>query len=231
MSDTATLIAPRLQRLAVALPPCVHVWSVSLAAPSAPPSAEPVLSAEERARSETLRIEALRRRYIWCRHALRHLLGERLGCPPAAVDLQRATNGRPFVVGSDFDFNLTHSGDLALIAMREGAGRIGVDVEAVIPRTDTGRVAERVFTAEECAEWRAAGEPALDAFYRRWTCKEAYLKALGTGLGVDPRRVVMTIDSAGRPRLVQGPVMQGSTMASFTPQPGFVAAAALLSDH
>jgi 4'-phosphopantetheinyl transferase len=132
------------------------------------------------------------------------------------------------VAGAGVDFNVSNSADLALIALLDGPGRIGVDVEALVARTDIERLAARVFTSAECAEWRAA-DGTLDAFSKRWTCKEAYLKALGTGLGLDPRRVVLSIDHGRTATVLQGPVVQGCKMASFTPVPGFMAAVTLLS--
>jgi 4'-phosphopantetheinyl transferase len=228
MPTIETLIAPRLTSLAHDLPAPLKLWSVSLADPPAPAGAESVLGADERARADAFRAEPLRRRHVWCRLALRHLLGARLGCAPGAVDVLRTPEGRPFVAGAGVDFNVSNSADLALIALLDGPGRIGVDVEALVARTDMERLAARVFTSAECAEWHAAGRT-LDAFYRRWTCKEAYLKALGTGLRLDPRRVFLSIVPGGAATLLQGPVVQGCTMASFAPAPGFMAAVALLS--
>jgi 4'-phosphopantetheinyl transferase len=226
MPTIETLIAPRLASIVIDLPASVRVWSVSLADPPAPAGAESVLGADERARADAFRAEPLRRRHVWGRLALRHLLGVRLGCAPDAVTLQRTPEGRPFVAGAGVDFNVSNSADLALIALLDGPGRIGVDVEALEARTDMERLAARVFTSAECAEWQAAGRT-LDAFYRRWTCKEAYLKALGTGLGLDPRRVVLSIDHGGTATVLQGPVVQGCKMASLVPAPGFLAAVTL----
>lgn len=75
-------------------------------------------------------------------------------------------------------FNLSHSGGWTVVALSDG--EVGVDVQQVRP-VDAG-VAKRFFTDGERRQIEAAGDGATELFYRIWTVKEAYLKALGTGL-------------------------------------------------
>jgi hypothetical protein len=99
MHDLETLIAPRLTRLSLDLPVLVRVWSVSLADPPAPAGAESVPGAGERARADAFRVETLRLRHVWCRLALRHLLGAGLGCAPDPVGTATLLEG-PSIHGS-----------------------------------------------------------------------------------------------------------------------------------
>jgi 4'-phosphopantetheinyl transferase len=79
-------------------------------------------------------------------------------------------------------FNDTHSGDLALYAVvldRE----IGIDVERVDPTPDVERILMLFASTLESAVYRTLPpEEKQEAFYRWWTRKEAYLKAIGMGL-------------------------------------------------
>ena len=75
-------------------------------------------------------------------------------------------------------FNLSHSGEWTVVAVSDG--EVGVDIQQVKPADM--RLAKRFFTEDEWRQIEGAGENSLGLFYRLWTVKEAYLKALGTGL-------------------------------------------------
>lgn len=75
-------------------------------------------------------------------------------------------------------FNLSHSGEWTVLALSDK--EVGVDIQQAKP-VDM-RLATRFFTESEQAEIGNAGENAQELFYRIWTIKEAYLKALGVGL-------------------------------------------------
>jgi 4'-phosphopantetheinyl transferase len=60
---------------------------------------------------------------------------------------------------------------------------MGVDVEAVRSMDDADDIASRFFSPRETAQLRALPVPVrTKAFFACWTRKEAYLKALGSGL-------------------------------------------------
>jgi len=82
----------------------------------------------------------------------------------------------------DLHFNVSHSGNLALIAVAKG-GRIGVDLELLQDRPDLRDIAHRCWAT---AEWEALqsvpSAQSIAIFYRIWTRKEAVLKACGQGI-------------------------------------------------
>src|SRR6202012_929405 len=117
------------------------------------------------------------------RGALRALLGERLGVPPAAVALGTGAHGKTEVPGARLRFNLSHSGELAVIALAEGF-EVGVDVERLDRRS---RAVERTLTAGE-REALAGGADPHAALLRGGGRKEALAKAIGGGLGWEPLR-------------------------------------------
>jgi 4'-phosphopantetheinyl transferase len=80
------------------------------------------------------------------------------------------------------DFNLSHSGELAVIALTDGAA-VGVDVEHRQRRVDHARLAARVCSPAERAHYAALPEAQrADFFLRLWTRKEAFVKATGEGI-------------------------------------------------
>lgn len=88
----------------------------------------------------------------------------------------RTAEGKPYVVDGSLHFNLSHSGDYALIAVTPHAP-VGVDIQQHRQRTRWRAIAERFFAPHEAASLQNDAD-----FYRLWVIKEAVLKALGTGL-------------------------------------------------
>ncbi len=122
------------------------------------------------------------------RGVLRFLLGAYLNLPPAEVALGSGPHGKPVLAASGpggVEFNLPHAGAGVLPGVARG-GRVGVDLEKE-RAVDEARIAREFFHPDEVAEWeRQAEADRLGAFFRLWTLKEAYLKALGTGLSKVP---------------------------------------------
>jgi 4'-phosphopantetheinyl transferase len=162
----------------------VHIWRAALDDPGWPGSGG--LPADERERADGLLRDPAARRWVAARWALRRALSHYLEVEPAAVELEIGENGKPrLAAGDGLEFNLSHSGGLALVAVAER--EIGVDVELIVPRHDLPALAERALPVADAAAVRAASEvdrPAV--FYAAWTRHEARLKCLGSGLGSAP---------------------------------------------
>lgn len=147
-----------------------------------------LLSADERARSDALRFERHRRRYVAGRGRLRELLAAYADAEPRALVLVERANGKPELEGHELRFNLAHSEAVGICAV--SAVEVGVDVEVVDRRRrpQWRAVGERFFHPDEVALVRGVTDEAgwLE-FLRIWTLKEACLKAVGVGLLTDPR--------------------------------------------
>jgi 4'-phosphopantetheinyl transferase len=145
-----------------------------------------VLSPDECERAACFLRPEDRHRFVWTRAVLRMLLAGYLRTEPDEVRLTYGRYGKPALQGEGGPaFNVSHSGNVALIAVAP-AGAVGVDVEKVRD-VDLAQVARHVYAPAEQAA-AAALPPALrtEAFFRCWTRKEAWLKARGDGLAVDP---------------------------------------------
>ena len=178
----------------------VHVWEIPLlASESSFSDYRNLLSPDESARAARFHFEKDSRRFTIARASLRLILGRYAEIPPAALRFVCSEHGKPSLTDVDLDirFNLSHSGQFAMIAVTRGQN-VGVDVEAVREDVETDKLAERFFSARERAAIRALSpEERVAAFYRCWTCKEAFLKGQGIGLF----RSLGSFDVEVRPRV------------------------------
>jgi len=162
----------------------VHVWGIELDPPR-PWVARlaATLAPDERERAGRFHNPADRRRFVVAHGAMRQLLGGYLGRNAGAVDFSCGRHGKPFVPGEPVRFNLSRSGERALVAVSLDR-EVGVDVERIRPMEDARGIAERFFSRAESLKLQTVlGTPAADtAFFTCWTRKEAFVKAIGEGL-------------------------------------------------
>jgi 4'-phosphopantetheinyl transferase len=178
----------------------VHVWRANLDQAGWPSADD--LPAVERRRARRLRGERVRQRWAASRWALRRVLAHYLDKDPAVVDLRSGLSGKPILADSavGLHFNLSHSSDMALIAV---AGiEVGVDVERITSRRNLHRLARRVLDLPAAmAVMTAPANEQTAAFYRAWTMMEAIAKCHGGGLAESspaPRAAVIELDVGPR---------------------------------
>lgn len=159
-------------------PEDVALWVVELDLDADPAGLCHVLAADEIARMGRYARRADKVRFAVARAALRALLGERLGCAPSQLAFTQGVYGRPSLAARpDVSFNLSHSGERALLAVSMRR-TVGVDIEVA----DTG-LAWRALLDLVCDPEEARTILSTPDFYRCWTAKEALLKATGEGIG------------------------------------------------
>ena len=114
---------------------------------------------------------------------LRKILGRYLEIAPEKLIFSYGSHGKPKIENSPFNFNLSNSGDLALCAIAYEK-EIGIDIEYLLRELkDAEAIAKRFFSSKESAEFLSLPlEERQLAFFRCWTRKEAYIKAIGDGL-------------------------------------------------
>lgn len=165
----------------------VHVWLFGLdAGPSVAQALDGVLDTAQRARLQRLRDPRHRFRYTVAQGMLRRILGLYGQCPPDAFTLERGPRGKPYLPESSglawLRFNLSHSGDQALVAVSRGR-EVGVDLESLNRVFDPLALAKRFFTPGETAHLNALSQAQRrEAFLLAWTRKEALVKAMGCGI-------------------------------------------------
>lgn len=141
------------------------------------------LSEEERGRAAKFHFEKDRSRYIVSHASLRGILARYLQRAPEELSFSVNEYGKPFLADHELEFNLSHSGDYALIAVTRERN-VGVDVEQ-IREVEIEELARRNFSPREVSELTALSpERRLNGFFNCWTRKEAYIKAQGLGLSL-----------------------------------------------
>jgi 4'-phosphopantetheinyl transferase len=188
----------------ILVPGEVHIWQVLLdIAPDKSANLENILSPDERERAQRFHFERDRHRYIAGRGALRSILARYLGRRPDVFAFLYGKHGKPALPETTVQFNLAHSGGLAVLALSHGAS-VGVDVEEIRAVHDWDGVMNRFFAPAERAGIMAL-PPAdrLLAFFSCWTRKEAYLKATGTGIGISLDSFDVSVDPGSKPRLLR----------------------------
>jgi 4'-phosphopantetheinyl transferase len=164
----------------------IQIWGIWLTASDAAVAYyHSILSVDERHRAERFRFGNLRRSYILSRGGLRIVLAHYLGCAPTGIEFIGGPKGKPALRHSSrIQFNVSHSGQMALYALTVGC-ELGVDVEQLRTLEDTESIAKRFFSPGEASELLSLNsEERGPAFFRCWTRKEAYVKAIGDGLTI-----------------------------------------------
>lgn len=157
----------------------VHLWACACSQTAACcREYESVLSTEEKERAARFRVEHARIQFMAGRILLRRLLEAYIATPAAELVFLYGTNGKPHLApwqSSSLQFNLSHSGDLVVIALASKRD-VGVDVEYICPLIEAEAIAER-FLSGLGSKVRAP-----ETFYTEWTRREARAKCTGAGL-------------------------------------------------
>lgn len=151
------------------------------------------LASEERDRAERFHFERDRQRWLAGRSALRRTLGAYLEADPGSFRFETGPWGKPGLRGCPLRFNVSHSGDTALLAFA-WQQEVGVDVEKMRSDFAPEELGPQVFSATEQAMIQSVPlEQRPAAFLTLWTAKEAYVKARGEGLSFPVSRLTLTL--------------------------------------
>ncbi|KAA5547167.1 4'-phosphopantetheinyl transferase superfamily protein [Roseiconus nitratireducens] len=217
----------------------VHIWhaAVSVDAPGAFESrCEQCLPIEEVRQADRFRRPTTRNQHVVGRAMARRLLGSQ-GIRPDQIRFGIGPHGKPFVTDPPQacqPFNIAHTDGLVLCGVADPAVElIGVDVECLDRRTST-ELAERYFSQPEVRLLRSypRGEQQM-RFLQIWTLKEAYIKAIGTGLHTPLCDFSFESLDADRPtiRFLSSDLQDGRhwQFVCFRPREGFIASAAIVT--
>lgn len=155
-----------------------------------------LLSDEERAHLAGYRVREAAERYVVTRSLVRAVLSDRLSLSPREIRVKRTDTGKP-VLTEGLHFNVSHSGDLILMAISDDRA-VGVDIERKRDVQRVDALLGRWLSNEEQSAFsnlRARGVSPSDAFLRLWSLKEARLKALGVGISGASRARLDLVDA------------------------------------
>jgi len=210
----------------------VHLWKILHPLGTTSNHLE-LLSEDEITRARRMRTVQLHDRFVADHGILRILLGNYLNCEPQNIAFTTNQYGKPSILLSDcrLNFNMSHSGELTMIAICLN-DEIGLDVEAVRSIPEWEEIALSHFSSQEIASIRT--EPFTEqqnAFFRCWTRKEAFIKAVGMGLALPLHHFSVSTSLSDNVALLQcdwnlEEITRWSLM-HLHPHPGYVGALAI----
>jgi 4'-phosphopantetheinyl transferase len=215
------------------LPDDFHIWRISLTRTEAElQNLLATLSSDELARAERFRFEKDRLRFIAGRGILRTILSRYLGIEPQNIQFNYGSRGKPLLsqdANSKISFNLSHSQDLAICGVSL-VHDLGVDVEFIRSIDNVESLAKRFFSSQEYENIKSfPPNQQQKIFFRYWTCKEAFLKATGVGIG-ELEAIEISL-SPGKPAQIATDTTNRTTsqwcLSEIVPDDKYVAATAI----
>jgi 4'-phosphopantetheinyl transferase len=177
----------------------VHIWQAHIKTDSAYyKDISKSLSPDELERANNFRFPKDRERFIIRRYQLRLILSKYCGCQPFELIFGYNSCKKPFIRSPEFKevkFNMSCSGDLMLVGLCN-QNEIGIDIEKVCEITDLDNIASENFSLPELKYLNATLDR-TNAFYKIWTRKEAFIKAIGKGMYYPLKSFCVEVNSSG----------------------------------
>ena len=184
----------------------IHVWLMRMPA-TIDPVLHAMITADEQRRVNNMISARRRNEWVGGRALLRQCLAQYIGCDGLELVFNKTESGKPFLDLPDAPaFNLSHGPGWIACAVAQ-AESLGIDIDSETRRNRTDDIAARYFHPVEQKELEQAADAKerKHIFFRQWTLKEAYIKALGE-----------TINSVRLHDIAFEPVTNGSPCAVFT---------------
>lgn len=157
-----------------------------------------ILSNEEREKYKRFYFEKDRHSYLVSHALVRKVLSRYCDIQPQSWRFSSNQYGKPEIASDiqcpSLKFNLSHTDGLSACVVSLG-NDCGVDVECTQRKSKLHAVAKRMFAQQEVDAMCADGETEMqNKFFDFWTLREAYVKAIGTGLGGSSKEFYFTVD-------------------------------------
>lgn len=211
----------------------VHTWLIDMDKIINYEDYEVFLNENERLRGKKLLSDKLKKNHIISHFATREILSYYLNIPLIQIPLTDTKFNKPYLRQNPLkiEFNLTHSHDLALLAITK-IFRIGIDIERMSPLQDQEDI-EKLILSQKEHNWlfKRDDQEKCESFYRLWTAKEALMKGIGEGFhfGIENIDFEMPQYLSGRIGLVIHSHPEESlewTVLNFKPQEKYMGALA-----
>lgn len=162
-----------------------------------------LLTDNEKRRADRFRHNGARQQFIVGHATIHILLQWYLQNEYQSINWKETEHHKPFIQLEDssrpLEFNLSHCDGFIAVAL--GKNSQGIDVEKVRQLDDLEGISRQVFTESEISQVFSTNDPESQAhtFFKFWTCKEAALKADGTGFMKDPKSLELNFTSNPEP--------------------------------
>lgn len=148
-----------------------------------------LMSEEKQRRVDGFRFVDDKKRTVAGEMLARKAIAEWCGVSVEGILFEKHEYGKPFAVGLDVEFNISHSEDMVVCAVNDKP--VGIDIEKIRP-IDLS-IAKRICTERELLYLfghvpieedfvGASNHEILTRFFEIWTAKEAYGKCIGKGI-------------------------------------------------
>lgn len=192
---------------------CVDIWQIPLQQKQYLSPALTLLNSDEQQRAHRFHFAKHRRQFSLARAAMRLLLAQYIGNTHWEFDYNKY--GKPYISNVSFSFNLSHSGETALLALAKS--ELGIDIEYFSERDYLG-IAKHSFSDQEIADLSTlAKNQQAQAFFHLWAQKEALIKAEGMGLSYETQS--FSVSALPPAKLInnQNPISMPWQLHSFQP--------------
>jgi len=183
----------------------IHIWRAELSRSQRMlPQLKACLAADELHRANRFVFARDRQNFVVAHGLLRVVLAHYLGEDPLRLQFVYGAHGKPALAlnPSAVSFNISHSCDRLLIAVGAGS-EVGVDIEKLSAELASGGVSGEFSQAEQLALANVDADKRLNAFFKCWTSKEAYIKGIGDGLAIPLADFDVCVDPDRPPRLLR----------------------------
>jgi 4'-phosphopantetheinyl transferase len=109
------------------------------------------------------------------------ILSKKLNKQPHEISYFYGTHGKPGIKGDPLFFNISHTRNSFSFAISDHFS-IGLDVEEINRDINFEAIIRRFFSGNEGEYILNSRGKSRDRFFQLWTRKEAFLKAIGTGI-------------------------------------------------
>jgi 4'-phosphopantetheinyl transferase len=209
----------------------IHIWRANLPIQaSIKTELQKTLSENEQSRLNSLYFPQDKERFLVARSGLRNILARYLNTAPNHIDFHYTELGKPYINNKNIFFNISHSADCIIYAL-SNCSPIGIDVEHCKRDIDYLSIAKNFFSENEYLKLLTLHpDERLLAFYRCWTRKEAYIKAIGKGLHFPLDQIEVSILPNEKVQLIKimdkAPEKDLWKIEEFCPQQDYIACVA-----
>jgi 4'-phosphopantetheinyl transferase len=154
-----------------------------------------ILSPEEQAKSKKFHFSVDQKKYVISHGIMRKIIASYIPCHPKEIQYRHNAYGKPelHMPSCDIHFNLSHSEKLGALAI--ATRPIGTDIEHLKPLEDYISLTKHFLSEKESNYFeQLTFANQHQAFYRAWTKKEAYIKAIGMGLSYPVEQITICLD-------------------------------------
>jgi 4'-phosphopantetheinyl transferase len=149
----------------------------------------------EKSKIDYYKFQDAKNNFVVSQGGLRLLLSAYLDIAPKDLKIGRHNKGKPFSQDDySLTYNISNSGNRVVYAISR-AGEVGIDLEQIRPLPDLEELIDNNFTKNEAAYIRKLEEEKLTRFFKFWTVKEGYLKAIGEGMRLTPDSLEFKVEN------------------------------------